>query len=124
MILEELRLTTEDSDEWLLTIYRDKGFFEIVVRGPIGGTLEFTTAEETETIREAFKSHEVYNRSSYKIYEVLRDIHRRCDIIDTTQSSLAVLLPPIWLFVPKYAFAPPKYAFVWLLALFVAEHAF
>ena len=91
------RLATEDSDEWLLTIYRDKGFFEIVVRGPIGGTLEFTTSEETETIREAFKSHEVYNRSSYKIYEVLRDIHRRCDIIDTSQSSLAVLLPPIWL---------------------------
>ena len=56
------RLATEDSDEWLLTVYRDKGFFEIVVRGPIGGTLEFTTFEETERIREAFKSHKVYDR--------------------------------------------------------------
>ncbi len=91
------RLATEEAEEWLLTIYRGKSFFEIVVRGPIGGTLEFTSVEETEAIRKAFKNHKVYERQSYKIYEVLRDIHRRCDIIDTTHSSLAVLIPPVWL---------------------------
>ena len=91
------RLATEDVDEWLLTIYRDSYFFEIVIRGPIGGTLEFTSVEETEKIRNAFKEHEVFDRSSYRIYEVLRDIHRKCDIIDTTYSSIAVFLPPIWL---------------------------
>ena len=48
------RLATEDVDEWLLTIYRDSFFFEIVVRGPIGGTLEFTSVEQTEKIRNAF----------------------------------------------------------------------
>ena len=61
------RLATEEADEWLLTIYRDKGFFEIVVRGPIGGTLELTSIEDPEFIRKAFKSHKVYERQAYKI---------------------------------------------------------
>ncbi len=91
------RLATEEADEWLLTIYRDTIFFEIFVRGPIGGTLEFCSFEETEKIRNEFKQHKVYDRSSYKIYEILRDIHRKCDVIDTSYSFMAVLCPPIWL---------------------------
>ena len=91
------RLATEDAEEWLLTIYRDKTFFEIIVRGPIGGTLEFSSAEETEMIRTEFKNYTIYDRSSYRIYEILRDIHRKCDVIDTSYSMIAVLIPPLWL---------------------------
>ncbi len=91
------RLATEDAEDWLLTIYRDKAFFEIIVRGPIGGTLEFSSVEETEMIRNEWKNHTIYDRSSYRIYEVLRDIHRKCDVIDTSYSFIAVLLPPLWL---------------------------
>ena len=50
-----------------------------------------------EFIENALKEHKIFNVDDYKIFEVLRNIKRRTEIIDTTESSMSWLIPPFWL---------------------------
>lgn len=81
----------------LLTIWRKGVIYNVIARGPLGGTLEHCNAETAEAVSRDFAGLEIGNREDYHIYEVLRDLHRNADIIDTRPSQLAVLLPPAWL---------------------------
>ena len=96
-ILEFTNILSEEDKKTLLTIKRNEVFFEIITHGSLGSTFKFTSEEETIEIEKSFTDHIIYPNEQYKIYEVLRDLKRKVDIIDTSTSSLTWILPPFWL---------------------------
>ena len=90
-------LSEEDVEYWVVTIYRSGVIFEVAARGPLGGTYEYCKPQECQSIENAIKSHKFHPKTDYKIYEVLKDIAKSCDIYDTSYTSLAVYAPPLWL---------------------------
>ena len=90
-------LSEEDIEHWIVTIYRSGVIFEVAVRGPLGGSYEFCKPQECQSIENALKNHKFYPKSEYKIYEVLKDKSKSCDIYDTSYTPLAVYAPPLWL---------------------------
>ena len=90
-------LSSEDNGQWLLTIWRSGEFFEIFTRGPLGGVLKFTSDEETKIIASKFAERPLVEKSEFKTFEVLKNMHKKCDVYDTTFSQTAVFLPPVWL---------------------------
>ena len=66
----DLLSSGEESDKWLLTIWRNGKFFEIFTRGPLGGIFEFTRPEESQMIADLFKKRELGEKEDYRIYEV------------------------------------------------------
>ena len=97
----DLLSSGEESDMWLLTIWRNGKFFEVFTRGPLGGIFEFTRPEESQMIMELFQKREMGEKKDYRIFEALRDVRRVVDVYDTTHSQVAVILPPIWLLQQK-----------------------
>ena len=96
-ILEFTNILSEEDKKTLLTIRRDNIFFEIIAFGTLGATFKFTSPEETIEIENAFKEHKIFSIEDYKIFEVLRNIKRKTEIIDTTESPMSWLIPPFWL---------------------------
>ncbi len=90
-------LSEEDVEYWVVTIYRSGVIFEVAARGPLGGTYEYCKPKECQSIENALKNHKFHPKSDYKIFEVLKDISKSCDIYDTSYNSLAVYAPPLWL---------------------------
>ena len=97
----DLLSSGEESDMWLLTIWRNGKFFEVFTRGPLGGIFEFTRPEESQMITELFQKREMGEKDDYRIFEALRDVKRVVDVYDTTHSQVAVILPPVWLLQQK-----------------------
>ena len=91
-------LSSEEHGKWLLTIFRDGQFFEVFTVGPLGGILKYTNDEETILISKKFAERPVYEKSAFRTFEVLKNLHKKCDVYDTTFSQIAVFLPPVWLF--------------------------
>ena len=90
-------LSSEEDGKWLLTIFRDGQFFEIFTIGPLGGVLKFTSDEETQLISSKFAERPIIEKSEFRTFEVLKNLHKKCDVYDTTFSQIAVFLPPVWL---------------------------
>ncbi len=90
-------LSEEEVEHWIITIYRGGVIFEVASRGPLGGTFEYCKATEIQSIENALKNHTFYPKKEYKIFEVLKDIQKVCDIYDTSYTPLAVYAPPLWL---------------------------
>ena len=81
----------------VLTLWRNGVLFNIVARGPLGCVLEHAKADVSEKAREDFKDFSVDSIKTYTTFEVLRDIHRNCIVIDTRFSPMAMIFPPLWL---------------------------
>ena len=96
-ILEFNSILSEEDKNTLLTIKRKDVFFEIMVFGSLGCTYKFTSPEETIETETAFKKHKIYQLEEYKIFEVLRNLRRKVDIIETSHSSMSWIFPPFWL---------------------------
>ena len=90
-------LSEEDVEFWIVTIYRSGVIFEVAARGPLGGNYEYCKPQECQSIENALKTHKFHPKTDYKIYEVLKDIEKSCDIYDTSYTPLAVYAPPLWL---------------------------
>ena len=90
-------LSSEEDGKWLLTIFRDGQFFEIFTTGPLGGILKFTSDDETQVISSKFAEKPIIEKSEFRTFEVLKNLHKKCDVYDTTFSQTAVFLPPVWL---------------------------
>ena len=99
--LVDLLSSGEEDDMWLLSIWRNGKFFELFTRGPLGGIFQFTRPDESQMIMDLFNKREMGEKGEYRIYEALRDIKRVVDVYDTTQSKVAVILPPVWLLQQK-----------------------
>ena len=96
-ILELSNILSEDDKNTLLTIKRGDVFFEIIAFGTLGCTFKFTSQEETIEIETALKNHKIYPLEEYKIYEILRNLRRKVDIIETSSSPMSWIFPPFWL---------------------------
>ena len=57
----------------------------------------FIHTEIAEAASEKLAETPIAPRDEYRIFEVLRDINRKCVIIDTQPSMLAMLASPVWL---------------------------
>lgn len=87
----------EDDASVMLTIWRKGVIYNVIVRGPLGCTLEYAKSELSEAINNDFNAADIGHPDDYVMYEVLRDIKRKTEIIDTRPSDVAVLAPVIWL---------------------------
>jgi hypothetical protein len=90
-------LSEEDVEHWIVTIYRAGVIFEVASRGPLGGNYEYCKPQECQSIESVLKNHKFHSKNDYKIYEVLKDVGKSCDIYDTSYTPLAVYAPPLWL---------------------------
>jgi len=96
----EFQTLMEECDEEkgvLLTIWRDGAIFNIIGFGPLGVTLEFANPETAERISRDLGNYTFPKREELRVYEVLRNLYRRCEIIDTSPSQLAFIAPALWL---------------------------
>ena len=96
-ILEFTNILSEEDKKTLLTIKRSDVIFELIAFGTLGTKFKFTSPEETIEIEKSFENHTIHPLEEYKIFEVLRNLRRRIDIIDASPSSLSWILPPFWL---------------------------
>ena len=98
-IIEFQNLMEEcDEDEGVvLTILRKGCIFNVIGYGPLGVTLEFPKPEELEDIIKNIKSYSFPLREELIVFEVLKDLYRRCEIIDTSPDPMAAYAPPLWL---------------------------
>lgn len=90
-------LTVEQGAHVLVTVCREKIFFDVLVEAPLGGTMEYADAPLAQEICLAFEDHKIYPISDYVNYEVLRDIRRNCVIYNTRKSPMAGIFPILWL---------------------------
>ncbi|MDB2389628.1 hypothetical protein N9X12_00165 [Alphaproteobacteria bacterium] len=87
----------ENGKSVMLTIWRKGVIYNILVRGPLGCTLEYSKPEISEAINNDFKEADIGHPDDYAVFEVLRDIRRKTEIIDTRPSDLILFMPVIWL---------------------------
>jgi len=96
----EFQTVMEECDEdegILLTIWRNGAIFNVIGFGPLGVTLEFASPENIEQVSKDLENYSFPKRDELSVFEVLRNLTRRCEIIDTSPSQLAFLAPPLWL---------------------------
>ncbi|ADE39058.1 hypothetical protein [Candidatus Puniceispirillum marinum] len=87
----------EDGKSVMLTIWRKGVIYNIIVRGPLGCTLEYAKPDISEAINNDFKEADIGHPDDYSTFEVLRDIKRKTEVIDTRPSDLIMFIPAIWL---------------------------
>ena len=81
----------------LLTIWRNGVLFNVIVRGPLGCTLEHAKPEVAEKVTAAFANYTAPQIETVATFEVLQDMFRKCVVIDTRLSQMAMIFPPLWL---------------------------
>ena len=96
-ILEFTNILAEEDKKTLLTIKRSDVFLELITFGTLGSKFKFTSPEETIEIEKSLEQHTIHPFEEYKIFEILRDLRRKIDIIDASPSSLSWIFPPFWL---------------------------
>ncbi len=80
-----------------LTIFREGSLFHVIARGPLGCTFEYAKPEIASAASKKLAETTIAPLEEYRIFEVLRDINRKCVIIDTQPSMAATFASPIWL---------------------------
>ncbi len=80
-----------------LSVYREGSLFHVIARGPLGCAFEYAKPEIAEAASKKLAKTTIAPLAEYRIFEVLRDINRKCVIIDTQPSMMAMLASPVWL---------------------------
>jgi hypothetical protein len=80
-----------------LTVFREESLFHVIARGPLGCAFEYAKPEIAEAASKKLAKTTIAPLAEYRIFEVLRDINRKCVIIDTQPSMMAMLASPVWL---------------------------
>ncbi len=80
-----------------LTIFREESLFHVIARGPLGCAFEYAKPEIASAASKKLAETTIAPLEEYRIFEVLRDINRKCVIIDTQPSMAATFASPIWL---------------------------
>ena len=77
-----------------MTILRDNVFFDVIVSNSLGCKFLTTNNEETEKIKMILLK-ENRDLDELKDYVALRDIFRRYDVFDNSNSLMAGVFPPM-----------------------------
>ena len=80
-----------------MTVFREGSLFHVIARGPLGCAFEYAKPEIAEAASKKLAKTTIAPLAEYRIFEVLRDINRKCVIIDTQPSMMAMLASPVWL---------------------------
>ncbi len=96
-LTEELKDLKKNNEKAILTIQRQDIFFDLVVGNSLGCKFLTTNNEETQKIKKDFANKENYDLEELNEYVALRDIFRRYDVFDNSNSLLAGIFPPAWL---------------------------
>jgi uncharacterized membrane protein (DUF485 family) len=96
-LTEELKDLKKNNEKAILTILREEVFFDIIVNSSLGCKFLTTNIEETENIKKNFSKKENYDIEDLNEYVAMRDIFRRYDVFDNSNSLSAGLFPPAWL---------------------------
>ena len=81
----------------VLTIWRKGILFNVLARGPLGCILEHAKPDVSDKATVDFQTFNVEPFESYITFEVLRDIYRRCIVLNSRLSPMAMIFPPLWL---------------------------
>ena len=96
-LTEELKDLKKNNEKAILTILREEVFFDIIVNNSLGCKFLTTNFEETENIKKNFSKKENNDVEELNEYVAMRDIFRRYDVFDNSNSLSAGLFPPAWL---------------------------
>ena len=96
-LTEELKDLKKNNEKAIMTILRDNVFFDVIVSNSLGCKFLTTNNEETEKIKNDFVKKENRDLDELKDYVALRDIFRRYDVFDNSNSLMAGVFPPAWL---------------------------
>ena len=95
--VEELKDLKKNHEKAILTILRNDTYFDIIVENSLGCTFITTDSQETEKIKGEFSKKEIFDLDELKEYIAMRDVYRRYDIYENSNSPSAGLFPPLWL---------------------------
>ena len=93
----ELLEECDEEQGVILTLWRDGLIYNVIAYGPLGATFEFINSDTVEKIELDIENYSFPQRDQLTVYEVLRDLYRRCEIIDTSPDPIATYIPPLWL---------------------------
>ena len=96
-LTDELKDLKKNNEKAIMTILRDNVFFDVIVGNSLGCKFLTTNNEETEKIKNDFVKKENRDLDELKDYVALRDIFRRYDVFDNSNSLMAGIFPPAWL---------------------------
>ena len=95
--VEELKDLKKNNEKAILTILRNDTYFDIIIDNSLGCTFITTDSQETERIKVEFSKKEIFDLDQLKEYIAMRDVYRRYDIYENSNSLIAGLFPPLWL---------------------------
>ena len=95
--VEELKDLKKSNERGILTILRNEIFIDIIVENSLGCGFITTDSNETEKIKNQFSKKNNYDIEELNDYVAMRDVYRRYDVYENSNSLSAGLFPPLWL---------------------------
>ena len=95
--IEELKDLKKSNERAILTILRNDIFIDIIVENSLGCGFITTESNETEKIKNQFSEKNNYDIDELNEYVAMRDVYRRYDVYENSNSLSAGLFPPLWL---------------------------
>ena len=95
--VEELKDLKKLNERALLTVLRNEIFIDIIVENSLGCGFITTDSNETEKIKDQFSKKNNYDIEELNDYVAMRDVYRRYDVYENSNSLSAGLFPPLWL---------------------------
>ena len=95
--IEELKDLKKSNERAILTILRNDIFIDIIVENSLGCGFITTDSNETEKIKNQFSEKSNYDIDELNEYVAMRDVYRRYEVYENSNSLSAGLFPPLWL---------------------------
>jgi len=95
--VEELKDLKKSNEPSLLTILRNEIFIDITIENSLGCGFITTDSNETQKIKDQFSKKNNYDIDELNEYIAMRDVYRRYDVYENSNSLSAGLFPPLWL---------------------------
>ena len=95
--IEELKDLKKSNERAVLTVLRNDIFIDIIIESSLGCGFITTDKNETEKIKVQFSKKNNYDIDELNEYVAMRDVYRRYDVYENSNSLSAGLFPPLWL---------------------------
>ena len=95
--IEELKDLKKANERAVLTILRNEIFIDIIIDNSLGCGFITTDSNETEKIKDQFSKKNNYDIDELNEYVAMRDVYRRYDVYENSNTLSAGLFPPLWL---------------------------
>ena len=95
--IEELKDLKKANERAVLTILRNEIFIDIIIENSLGCSFVTTDSNETEKIKDQFSKKNNYDIDELNEYVAMRDVYRRYDVYENSNTLSAGLFPPLWL---------------------------